>query len=193
MILPLIMVLMIAVGAFYPAVDLTAGEKERGTFETLLSTPTSKIEIVAGKFLTVFALAMTTGILNLASMAATFILLASQIQPLLGGQINFEVHLPFQAFFIILFVMVPLAFFISAVMMSVAVMTRSFKEAQNYVTPVFMAIMLPGVFAGMPGAELTAANQFIPIYNVVLLFKDLMTGEAGFNAVAAASAPPEAQ
>ena len=79
MILPLLMVVMLGVGAFYPAIDLTAGEKERGTFETLLSTPTSKTEIVFGKFFAVFALSMLAGLLNLASMMATLGFQLSQI------------------------------------------------------------------------------------------------------------------
>ena len=185
LILPMIMIMMITMGAFYPAIDLTAGEKERGTFETLLSTPTAKIEIVTGKFMTIFLIAMTTGILNLMSMATTFLLLAAQVEPLLGGAIQFDLNLPFKAFFLIFLVMIPLAFFISALMMAIAVLAKSFKEAQNYATPFMMVIIFPAMLGGMPGSELNATNQFIPIYNATLLFKDLMTNEAGLKAVLA--------
>lgn len=183
LILPLLMVLMIALGAFYPAIDLTAGEKERGTFETLLSTPASKMEIVTGKFLTVFCIAMLTGILNLASMAATFVFMLAQVSALLEDTVLLQMRLPFEAFLVVLVVIVPLAFFISAMMMSVAVFARSFKEAQNYVTPFFIVITIPAAIAGFPGANLTAATQFVPIANVVLLFKDLMKGHSGIEAV----------
>lgn len=180
-VLPVLMVVMLALGAFYPAVDVTAGEKERGTFETLLSTPTSKLEIVTGKFLTVFLLAMTTGLLNLGSMAATFAFMASQLQTVLGDQVQFEISFPPFAIPVLLVILVPLAFFISAVMMAIAVMARSFKEAQNYVTPFFLVITMPALFASMPGIELNATTQFIPIANVILLFRDMMTGKADYE------------
>lgn len=183
LILPMLMVFMIALGAFYPAIDLTAGEKERGTFETLLSTPASKIEIVAGKFLTVFCLAMLTGILNLASMAATFVFMLSQISALLDDTVLLQMSLPFESFLIVLVVIIPLAFFICAMMMSVAVFARSFKEAQNYITPFVVVIAIPAAIAGFPGSRLTTATQFVPIANVVLLFKDLMKGHAGIEPV----------
>lgn len=182
-ILPVLMVVMLALGAFYPAVDVTAGEKERGTFETLLSTPTTKMEIVTGKFITVFLLAMATGLLNLGSMAATFAFMASQLKPVLGETLKFDFQLPLSGILIFLIIMVPLAFFISAVMMAIAVCARSFKEAQNYVTPFFIVITMPALFASMPGVKLSAATQFIPIANVILLFRDMMTGKSEVDAM----------
>ncbi len=172
MVLPVIMVLMLGVGAFYPAVDLTAGEKERGTFETLLSTPTSKLEIVAGKFLTVFCISLLTGLMNLASMLATFWIQIGQLDEELGGA---EIHLSPVTGLIILAALIPLAFFISALMMSVAVFARSFREAQNFVTPFFVLITLPPALVALPGVTLSPATQFLPIANVALLFKTLMT------------------
>lgn len=181
LLLPVLMIIMIALGAFYPAVDLTAGEKERGTFETLLATPTSKLEIVTGKFIAVFLLAMITGLLNLASMAATFLLLIKQLSSVVNVEMLGNMNLPFESFLIILVVMIPMAFFISAMMMSVAVFARSFKEAQNYLTPLLLVIMFPASIAGFPGIKLGAISRFVPIANVVLLFKELMTGKAGFE------------
>ena len=183
MVLPMLMVVMIALGAFYPAVDLTAGEKERGTFESLLSTPASKFEIVAGKFLTVFLLSMISGLLNLLSMGITMGFTVSQIQAVGEGVLPEAFHLPVRAFFLIFLVVTPLGLFISSVMMSMAVFARSFKEAQNYVSPIFILLMLPAMAAGIPGVKLTALGQFVPIYNVTLLFKALMTDQAGLQNV----------
>lgn len=180
-VLPVLMVVMLALGAFYPAVDVTAGEKERGTFETLLSTPTTKLEIVTGKFGTVFLLAMATGLLNLGSMAATFAFVASQLKPVLGEAFQFELQFPPSALLVFLIIMIPLAFFISAIMMAVAVFARSFKEAQNYVTPFFLVLMVPVFYSSMPGVKLNAATQFLPVTNVILLFRDMMTGKAEFE------------
>jgi sodium transport system permease protein len=94
-----------------------------------------------------------------------------------------DTSLPLLYFAIIFIVMIPFAFSISALMMAVAVFARSFKEAQNYITPFFMLITVPTVIGGFPGVQLTALTQFIPIANVVLLFRELMTGKAGIEAV----------
>ncbi|HQH53087.1 MAG TPA: ABC transporter permease subunit/CPBP intramembrane protease [Candidatus Hydrogenedentes bacterium] len=182
--LPMIMVLMVGIGAFYPAVDLTAGEKERGTFEALLSTPATKFEIVCGKFLTVFCISMLTGLLNLASMAMTFTFHLSDL--LTKMQVSPEktpVEFPLGTAFLMIFLLVPLALFVSALMMSVAVLARTFKEAQNYVTPFFLVITIPAGLAGLPGLELGSILQFVPIVNIGLLFRDLLTDRAAPEAI----------
>jgi len=170
--LPLIMIVMVGVGAFYPAIDLTAGEKERGTFETLLSTPTRTIEIVYGKFLAVFAIALLTGLLNLISMVLTLYVQLNQLQQ----QMDFIVlRIDPRSVIAFILVMIPLAFLISAIMMSVAVLARGFREGQNMLTPFLLGLLFPAGFAAIPDARLTSSTQFIPIANVALLFKDLMT------------------
>ncbi|HOF40493.1 MAG TPA: ABC transporter permease subunit/CPBP intramembrane protease [Candidatus Hydrogenedentes bacterium] len=182
--LPMIMVLMVGIGAFYPAVDLTAGEKERGTFETLLSTPATKFEIVCGKFLTVFCISMLTGLLNLASMAMTFIFhLSDLLTRLQVGPEKAPVQFPLGTALLMTLLLIPLALFVSALMMSVAVLARTFKEAQNYVTPFFLLITIPAGLAGMPGLELNSVLQFVPIVNIGLLFRDLLTDRAKLEAV----------
>ena len=186
-ILPMLMIVMLGVGAFYPAIDLTAGEKERGTFETLLSTPTSKVEIVCGKFLAVFVLSLITGLLNLGSMTVSLMFQLSQASSQLnGGAGGFsiaQVQITPGAVAIIFLTLIPLAFFICSMMMSIALLARNFKEAQNLVTPFYILIMLPGVVAALPGVELTSRTMFIPIANVSLLFKDLLIGKSGLEAV----------
>jgi len=179
LLLPMLMVLMIAFGAVYPAIDITAGEKERGTLETLLSTPASKLDIVAGKFFAVFTLAMATGLLNLASMAGTFAVTFSQANAALDGALPFEFRLPLLSVGVIVLAMIPLGVMISAIMMAVAVFARSFKEGQNYVTPVLLIITMPAALAALPGIELNAYTAVPPILNVVLLFRALLLGDAG--------------
>jgi sodium transport system permease protein len=179
-ILPLLMVVMLGVGAFYPAVDLTAGEKERGTFETLLSTPATKMEIVTGKFLAVFSLSMLTGGLNLASMLATLWFQLAQIFQADGNRQmgSVVIDVPPSAALTLLAILIPLAFFISALMMTVALLARSFREAQSYVTPFFLAIILPASAALAPSVSLDRVMQFVPIANVSLLFRDILVGKA---------------
>lgn len=183
--LPALLIIMLALGAFYPAVDLTAGEKERGTFETLLSTPCSKLEIVTGKFMTVFGLSLLTALLNFASMAATLALVISQARGANGANSGGlpEIHLDLAGVVGVLLILLPLALLISALMMSIAVFARSYKEAQNYMTPFVLLITLPAMIGALPGIKLTGTAALVPVANVVLLFKDLMTGEAKLDAV----------
>jgi sodium transport system permease protein len=184
--LPMMMIISIGVGAFYPAVDLTAGEKERGTYETLLSTPATRFEIVAGKFATIVCLSLLTGLLNLGSMLGSMGFALSQMSAGFGGESGFDlgaIQISAANVIMIVLTMIPLAFFICAVMMSIALLARDFREAQNYVTPFYIVILLPAMLAGVPGVELDQATQLIPIANVALLFKALLTGGVALQQV----------
>ena len=180
MILPIIMVVMVGIGAFYPAIDLTAGEKERGTLETLLSTPVTTAEIVHGKFLAVFLLSLFTGLLNLGSMLLTFALALNQLQGQFGEQV---LQIPGGTVLLIVLTLLPLALLVSAIMMSVAVCARSFREGQNLVTPFLLLMLFPAAYVAVPGSELTHTTQLLPITNVALLFKELMGAKMSFEHV----------
>lgn len=178
--LPVLLIVMLGLGAFYPAIDLTAGEKERGTFESLLTTPISKLDIVFGKYLTVCLLSLTTGMLNLVSMGLTFGFQLSQLRDSIG---TLDIQLPPDKILLGLVIILPLSLFIAAIMMSFAMFARTMKEAEFYLTPFLFIIMFPALLTAVPGAELTAATQFIPITNVALLFKELMVGSKGWESV----------
>lgn len=182
MIIPVLIIIMLGVGAFYPAIDLTAGEKERGTFETLLSTPAAKSEIVTGKFLTVFCVCLITGLLNLGSLVLTVSFQLSLLKDQIG-----EYHIQFPPHFLPLsfLAFLPLALFISAATMTIAVFARSFREAQSLIVPFFLLLVFPASLAAVPGARLSTATQFIPIANAALLFKDLVTGKGTVEGVSA--------
>src|SRR5262249_27845143 len=134
---PFLLVMMSLTGAFYPAVDLCAGEKERGTMETLLITPASRAEIVLGKFLTVMLASIGTALLNLASMGLTGWQMAHQIGSFArssGGAAVIQPPSPVSAFWMVL-ILVPLSAFFSAVCLALAILARSMKEGQYYMTP----------------------------------------------------------
>lgn len=181
-ILPMIIVFMMGLGAFYPAVDLTAGEKERGTFETLLSTPATKLDILAGKFGAVLTLALITGLLNVISSGLTIWIYLLQLSEIGGEAVaefgNQLLSIPPARVALMVLLLVPLAFIISSLMMTVAVFARSFKDAQNYLTPLFIAITIPAVLGVMPDFELTELTRFIPIGNVMLLSREVMMDQA---------------
>jgi sodium transport system permease protein len=181
---PFLLVLMSLTGAFYPAIDLCAGEKERGTMETLLISPASRAELVLGKFLTVMLASVMTALLNLVSMGLTGILLARQFgasaaEP--GRRAVAAMIAPptFQAAFWMVLLLIPLAAFFSAICLSLAVLARSMKEGQYYMTPLFM-ICLPLIFLTLfPGVELDLFYSLVPITGVALLLRALIMGNYG--------------
>ncbi len=179
---PFLLVMMALTGAFYPAIDLCAGEKERGTMETLLISPASRSEIVLGKFLTVMLASVTTAILNLLSMGLTGVQLAHQVGALsnaaaIRGRTSSVIAPPtLQAAFWMILLLIPLAAFFSAVCVALAVLARSMKEGQYYMTPLYI-ICMPLIFLTlMPGIELDLFYSLVPITGVGLLLRALIMG-----------------
>ncbi len=171
-ILPLLLIMALVLGAFYPAVDLTAGEKERKTLQTLLTAPVETNEVVAGKFLAVWAIAMLVGTLNLGSIALLFG--QTQLLGVLPDHIHLDLSGPVLA--MLFFTILVTALFFSAILMAVAVLARSFKEAQTYLTPVYLVSLLPAMLAQLPGMELTLATALVPGMNVSLVIQSLFVG-----------------
>jgi ABC-2 type transport system permease protein/sodium transport system permease protein len=174
LILPLLLVLITLTSAIYPAIDLTAGERERGTLETLLVCPVPAGELVAGKFLTVVTIALLGAMLNLGSVAATVYF--GGLTDLLGAMDQNAGDLPLKAIPIVLIALIPFAVLTSAILLAVCGFARSFKEAQNYITPVILATLLPGMVANLPGTELSGPMLVLPVGNMVLLVRDLLSG-----------------
>jgi sodium transport system permease protein len=172
-IVPLILVIMTITGAIYPAIDLTAGERERGTLETLMVAPVPTVDLIAGKFVVVALIAMLSAGLNLLSIGGTIYL---------GGLGNLlsrggEVIIPLSSLPWVLLVLVPLAIMFSAALLAVCSFARSFKEAQNYVMPVMVAAMIPAVIGILPGTRLEGPLLIMPVTNIVILTRDLFTGK----------------
>jgi len=177
-VIPMMLVLMTIAGSMYPAIDTTAGEKERGTIETILTTPAGIAEIVAGKFLTVFLIAIATGLLNLAGMGLSLAAIGH------AAQETINLSLPIDAALLVLLFLVPLAFLFSSVMMTVAMYARTFKEAQNYATPIYLLCIIPAMMSTLPGFELTSFLCVVPVVGVTLLLKELLQGTIVFGHLA---------
>ncbi len=171
--LPLFLVIMIAIGCFYPAVDSTAGERERSTWETSMSTAASRSSILTAKYLYVATLGSIAGLINVAAM----MLSAKAVMAPLTQQIGekFEFRVPFAALPVMALGTVLLALFVAAVMMLLASFARSFREGQSMITPFYMAIMLPVVFI-RPDGPFTPQQALIPIVNVTKLFAQAING-----------------
>jgi sodium transport system permease protein len=168
MILPFILVVMSLLGGFYPAIDVTAGEKERGTMQTLMCAPLRPAEIIVGKFLTVWVMALIAALANVASLAATL----ARIVP---GQ---PLSVAPSAYVLTFLMLVPVTFIIAAAFLAVAAFARDFKDGQNFLTPVYMVLAMPAAITMLPGVRLTGATAFVPVLNIALLIKSLLLGEA---------------
>ena len=173
-VLAMIIVLMLITGAYYTSIDMVAGEKERGTLETLLVSPVGRMEIVVGKYLTVFCLGLLNALLNLGSMGLT---LGFGLR-MMGGPLGeaLQVSISPGVMFISLAMLLPLAALFSALFLAISAFAKSYKEAQGYLTPVFLAAELPAMAALLPGFQISTVTAVIPVLNVTLLIKKIMVG-----------------
>jgi sodium transport system permease protein len=173
-ILPLLLVVVTLLGAFYPAIDLAAGEKERGTLETLLTAPVPPGAIVAGKFVAVALIGVVAAAMNLGSMLLTF--QTGLLQ--LTHALNLKVSLSAGAVALIFLTLVPLAVLFGALFLGVAVRSASFKEAQNTLTPLYMLVLVPAMLPIFPGIDFSPLMAVTPVAGVAFLFRDLVAGDA---------------
>ena len=175
MAVPVLVIIMVIVGGMYPALDATAGERERSTWETTLTAATDRVNVLAGKYLYVAALSTTAGLLNFTAMSLS---MRTLMAPLLGdrlGSVAFTI--PWASVPLIVVVTVLLALFVSALLMIVASFARTFKDAQSLAGPfVTVMILVPAVFMQFPGLELTTWLACVPIINVCLVFREAIGG-----------------
>jgi sodium transport system permease protein len=165
-IFPFVLVMWSLAGALYPAVDLCAGEKERGTMETLLISPAGRAEIVCGKFLTIWVFSAATALVNLASIGLT----TWHFGRVLAADASFRPAALFWAVALLL----PLSAFFSAICLAIGAYARSTKEGQYYLMPLFL-VTLPLILLTLaPGVELNHFYSMIPVTGVALLLQKLM-------------------
>ena len=163
--LPYVFILFGFMGAMYPALDLGSGEKERGTLETILSSPASRLDVVVGKFLVIMSAAFLTALLALGGILFG-IQQISEIPPALLDLINEMFTL--KTIGLIMTLVLPVSAFFSALLLGLSIYARSFKEAQSIVAPLNIAIIFPAVIGTLPGIELNMLTAMIPILNVSL-------------------------
>ena len=169
--LPYMFILYCFMGAMYPALDLGAGEKERGTIETLLISPAGRLEILLGKFCVISLsgfLSAISGIIGL--------LVGLQFMTELPMEIitTMKSIIEIKTIALILSLIVPVSIFFSAVLLSISFYAKSFKEAQSLVTPINILILFPALIGLIPGVELTWKTALIPIVNIALVTKEII-------------------
>lgn len=170
--IPLVLILMTITGAVYPAIDLTAGERERGTLEPLIAAPIPRFMLLLSKYVAVVTVAMLTASVNMVGMAIT--VWSTGLLHLLGNESTSAIGLITQTIGLLgLF-----SAFFSAVLLVLTSIARSFKEAQAYLIPLMLVSLAPGVMSLVPDLEYTPSMAFVPVLNMVLLARDLLSGEA---------------
>lgn len=170
--LPIVLLMMLMIGALYPAVDLTAGERERGTLETLLVAAVRPLDVMIAKYLTVAIVAVASALANLAAMGLTFSVGLSL------GPVATTFRLGGGQVLLMLACLLPAALLFAGVSLAVASMARNFKEGQSLMTPVMLVGLAPALLSQMPGIELTNVTALVPLLNVALLIKAVVLGNA---------------
>ncbi|MEI8018487.1 MAG: ABC transporter permease subunit/CPBP intramembrane protease [Schlesneria sp.] len=170
--IPLILILMTVTGTVYPAIDLTAGERERGTLEALISAPVPRHELLFAKYLAVLAVALLTALANLLSMVVTAYSLGLEHLMFAPGGISVRM------LGLIFGLLIVFAGFFAAVILILTSFARSFKEAQAYLIPVMLVSLAPGVLCLLPGIEMTGWMSVTPLVNIVILARDIFDGRA---------------
>lgn len=174
--LPYLFIMFCFMGAMYPAIDLGAGEKERGTLETLLVAPATRIEILIGKFGVITLAGITSAILSLVGIVVSVLMLTSIPDEII--QFASEVLQPVTIFFLIT-LLIPVTIFFAAMLLILSIYANSFKEAQSIITPLNIAILIPILIGSIiPGIHLDYITAVIPILNVSLACKEVIAGTA---------------
>jgi sodium transport system permease protein len=170
-------VMFMLMGAMYPAIDMTAGEKERRTMEMLLSSPAGRGEIVLGKILVAITASFMTSVLAIISFRVSSLLGMQANRSGQPPQLIMELPLDAKTFVLIFVSSIPMAILSATLMIAIATMAKSYKEAQSYVTPLFLVAVIPAMVSLLPGVKLNPGMALIPIVNFSLLIKELILGD----------------
>ncbi|MCD6404195.1 MAG: CPBP family intramembrane metalloprotease [Planctomycetes bacterium] len=187
--LAFLLVILCLTGALYPALDAISGEKERGTLETLLSIPATRLEILGGKYAAVFSMSVASVVSNFLSLSATMFMVNCLMKSASGGKSPIDFSVPMTAFIIFVPALLPLAALFSAVSLAVAAFARSVREGQYYLAPLYAVVLPLTALAILPEMRLTYPAALVPVLSMALFLKDglLETLSTGPALVAVAS------
>lgn len=182
-ILPFMLIISLLMGTMYPAIDTTAGERERGTLETVLTLPITNRQLIISKFLTVALIGLISAFLNIISMGGIGLYMFNMMN-ITGeaGGVNLISFIP--AIIISILAILAFSLFISAITMCITSFAKSYKEANNYITPLMLAVLFTGYIGFLPNVELTRGMAMVPVANICLLIKNLMLFKIDYTIVA---------
>ena len=168
----LFIIMAITVSATYPATDTTAGERERGTLETLLTFPIKSRDIIVGKFLGVSISSIVTGVISLI-LAIISLIISQDMFTIYEG---IDIMYSFASIVFALVIIIAYSFFISGLCIAIASTSKTFKEAQSALTPLTFISLFPGMIAFMIGITTTPILSIVPFLNYTLIFTDINNG-----------------
>jgi sodium transport system permease protein len=171
--LPYMFIIFCFIGAMYPAIDLGAGEKERGTMETLLTAPVNRFHILLGKF----GVVVVSGILSATVSIAGLYIGIRQTNEIPPEFMDLIVKiLGWDTILLLISLLLPLTIFFAGILLSVSLTARSFKEAQSLISPMNIAIIVPAAIGLIPGVEMNYATALVPVLNVSLATREIIAG-----------------
>ncbi len=179
-ILPMLLLLGVSIGVIYPTIDIVTGEKERNTLETLMSLPITSLEIVTSKFIAIALCGIVSTVLNFFSIGVSMWFLVYSLSQSMGGGDVFsgiEMDQMILPLFITAICFVTFTLFVSALSMVVVSFAKTFKEAQNYITPLMLMTIFPAYITYMPTVKLDYITSFVPVVNIALLVKEMFNFE----------------
>ncbi len=180
--LPYLFIIFCFLGATYPAIDLAAGEKERGTLETLLLVPIPRYQVVLGKFGVIFIAGVVAAVLSLVGLGGWLAFQGDE----LGGDIGAVMKAIGPTDLVLIATMlIPTAGIFASLLLSISIYAKSFKEAQSYIAPLNMLVILPAFLSMLPGVVLNWKTASIPITNISLAIKELIKGTMDYSMMVA--------
>jgi len=176
--LPYVLLMVCLMAAMYPAIDTGAGEKERGTLETLLLAPVSRTAIVLAKFLMLFTIGLTSALLMILSVGVLLHFFGQQVS---GDLVQMVRAIGVLDLVMVALMLVPTAAIFAAILLSISVYAKSYKEAAGLISPLIIVTILPTLVALLPGVELNWKWAMVPLTNVALAMKELVKGTMDYR------------
>ncbi len=180
--LPYLFIIFCFMGAMYPAIDIGAGEKERGTLETLLLAPIRRNRVVLGKFLVIFTTGLTAALLSLTSIGLMLAVKGQEVTGPLGEVIE---SISVVDLVLIGAMLIPTAAIFASLLLSISIYAKSFKEASSYCGPLNFLVIIPALVGLLPWVELDWIRAMVPITNISLAIKELVKGTMNYHMLVA--------
>lgn len=179
--IPYMLIILCMTGAMYPAIDIGAGEKERNTLETLLLTPTMRLSLVLGKFFTI----MTTGVITAIITVTSLVFWSYIVGEITGVAAVKDIIATVGIIDVLLMIgmLLPISAMFAAILLSISIYAKSYKEAQNYMGPITIFAVMPVMIVMLPGIKLDSFWAFIPISNVALAIKEILKGTIEYSMI----------
>ncbi|WP_100641999.1 ABC transporter permease [Alteromonas facilis] len=178
---PYLIFILCLQGAMLPATDIGAGEKERGTLETLLISPIERHKLVLGKFFAIALSGVVSALITVLSMGIWGTVLSQGMA--IEAVMQFMSAISIVDFVLMFLMLVPVVAIFASALLSLSIYARSFKEAQGYMTPIVFVVIIPVILAMLPGVELKGGWAWVPLTNVALAIKELIKGTMDYFAL----------